>query len=71
MSTGLMLREGTCDAQRTCTFTGTWNLPMKKAPMTARMTSRRTGPGTEVFEMYGPGRDGKEMKMMEMTYTKK
>jgi hypothetical protein len=24
-----------------------------------------------VFEMYGPGRDGKEMKMTESTYTKK
>jgi hypothetical protein len=24
-----------------------------------------------VFEMYGPGKDGKEMKMMEITYTKK
>jgi hypothetical protein len=24
-----------------------------------------------VFEMYAPGPDGKEMKMMEITYTKK
>jgi hypothetical protein len=35
------------------------------------MTSRIASPGTEVFEMYGPGKDGKEMKMMEITYTKK
>jgi hypothetical protein len=34
------------------------------------MTSRWTDPKTEVFEMYGPGKDGKEMKMMEITYTK-
>jgi hypothetical protein len=71
MSTGIMLTEGTCDAQKVCTFTGTWNDPIKKGPVKGRMTSRWTSPTTEVFEMYGPGRDGKEMKMMEITYTKK
>ena len=35
------------------------------------MTTRWTNPTTEVFEMYAPGPDGKEMKMMEITYTKK
>ena len=40
-------------------------------PTGSRMTSRIASPGTEVFEMYGPGKDGKEMKMMEITYTKK
>ncbi len=71
MSTGLMVSEGTCDANNACTFTGTWNDAIKKAPVKARMTTRWTSPTTEVFEMYGPGRDGKEMKMMEITYTKK
>jgi hypothetical protein len=72
MSTGVMVGEGTCDAaQKTCTFTGSWNDPIKKGPVQARMTSRWTGPTTEVFEMYGPGKDGKEMKMMEMVYTRK
>ena len=71
MSTGIMVSEGTCDAKHTCTFTGSWNDPIKKAPVKARMVSRVTGPTTEVFEMYGPGKDGKEMKMMEITYTKK
>ena len=71
MSTGLMVSEGTCDAKDTCTFTGSWNDPIKKGPVTARMTSRWTSPTSEVFEMYGPGRDGKEFKMMELTYTKK
>jgi hypothetical protein len=71
MSTGLMVSEGTCDASHACKFTGTWNDAVKKGPVTARMTSRWTSPTTEVFEMYGPGRDGKEMKMMEITYTKK
>jgi hypothetical protein len=71
MSTGLMVSEGTCDAQKACTFTGSWNDPIKKAPVKARMTTRWTSPTTEIFEMYGPGKDGKEMKMMEITYTRK
>jgi hypothetical protein len=71
MSTGLMMSTGTCDAKGVCTFTGTWNDAVKKGPITSRMTSRWTSPTTEVFEMYGPGRDGKEFKMMELTYTKK
>jgi hypothetical protein len=71
MSTGLMVSEGMCDAQKACTFTGSWNDAVKKGPVTARMTSRWTSPTTEIFEMYGPGKDGKEMKMMEITYTKK
>jgi hypothetical protein len=71
MSTGLMVSEGTCNADKSCSFTGSWNDPIKKAPVTARMTTRWTSPTTEIFEMYGPGRDGKEMKMMEITYTKK
>jgi len=71
MSTGLMVSEGTCDAKNACTYKGTWNDAVKKAPVTSRMTSRWASPTVEVFEMYGPGRDGKEMKMMEITYTKK
>jgi hypothetical protein len=72
MSTGIMVSTGTCDATgKTCTFTGSWNDPIKKGPVTARMTTKWTSPTVEVFEMYGPGKDGKEMKMMEITYTKK
>lgn len=71
MSTGIMVSQGTCDAQRACTFTGSWNDPIKKGPVKSRMTSRWTSPTVQVFEMYAPGKDGKEMKMMEITYTKK
>jgi uncharacterized protein DUF1579 len=71
MSTGVMMSEGTCDAKNACTFTGSHNDPIKKGPVTSRMTSRWTTPTTEVFEMYGPGRDGKEFKMMELTYIRK
>ncbi|HZF98871.1 MAG TPA: DUF1579 domain-containing protein [Pseudoxanthomonas sp.] len=71
MSTGVMLSEGTCDAQGACTYTGSWNDPITKGRVTARMTSRWTGTDTEVFEMHGPAPDGKEMKMMEITYTRR
>ena len=71
MSTGIMVSEGSCDVQKVCTFIGSWNDPIKKGPIKARMISRWTSPTTEVFEMYGPGQDGKEFKMMEITYTKK
>ena len=70
MSTGVMTSEGTCDAKGSCTFTGTWNDPIKKGPVKSRMVTKWTSPTTEVFEMYGPGKDGKEMKMMEIVYTR-
>lgn len=71
MSTGVMVSEGTCDDKGNCTFTGSWNDAVTKAPVKARMTVRPTGPSTELFEMYGPDPAGKEMKMMEIIYTKK
>ena len=71
MSTGVMVSEGACDAERACKFTGSYNDPITKGPKTMRMISRWTSPTTEVFEMYGSGDDGKELKMMEITYTKK
>ena len=71
MSTGIMVMEGTCDAEMTCTFTGTYNDPIAKGPVKSRMIFRWTSPTTEVLEMHGPGPDGKEVKMMELIYTKK
>ena len=72
MSTGVMVSEGTCDSQgKACTFTGSWTDPITKGLIKSRMTSRWTSPTTEVFEMYAPWKDGKEMKMMEITYSKK
>lgn len=70
MSTGLMVSGGTCDDQGACRFTGGWNDPITKGKVTTRMTTRWPDPDTEVFEMHGPGPDGKEMKMMEITYTR-
>jgi hypothetical protein len=71
MSTGMMLSEGSCDADHACTFHGSWYDPVKKSKVSSRMTTRWTSPTTELFEMYGPDRTGKEMKMMEITYTRR
>jgi Protein of unknown function (DUF1579) len=72
MSTGIMVSEGTYNDQgRTCAFTGSWNDPITKGSVKARMTTRWPSPTTEIFELHGPGKDGKEFKMMEITYTKK
>ena len=71
LSTGLMVSEGSCDDAGACSFTGTWNDPVSRKPVTARMTSRWTSDSVEVFEMHGPGPDGKEAKMMEITYTRR
>ena len=71
VGTGLMVAEGDCDGQGACTFTGSWNDPVTKGKVTARMTSHWTDANTEIFEMHGPGPDGKEMKMMQITYTRR
>ena len=72
MSTGVIVSQGTCDAAgKSCIFTGSWNDPIKKTAIKARMTTKRPNPTTEIFEMYAPGKDGKEMKMLEITYTKR
>ncbi len=70
MTTGIMVSEGDCDANMTCTFVGSWVEPVNKKTITSRMVSRWTGADTEVFEMYVPGADGKEFRMMEITYTR-
>ncbi len=70
MSTGLMVSEGTCDDAGACAFTGSWHDPVTRREIRSRITTRWTAAGTELFEMYAPGPDGREMKMMEITYTR-
>jgi hypothetical protein len=71
MSTGLMVSQGDCTAEGACTFTGGWNDPVTRKEINARMTTKWTNPNVELFEMFAPGPDGKEAKMMEITYTKR
>src|SRR5262249_20799651 len=42
MGTGVMVLDGTCDMKKSCTFTGSFNDPVKKAPVKSRMTTRWT-----------------------------
>lgn len=70
-STGLVVFRGSCDAADSCSLSGSWRDPARKAPVTARMTTRWTSPTTQLFEMFGPGRDGKERKALEIVYTRK
>jgi hypothetical protein len=61
--------EGTGDA-KSRTFTGEETEPDgKKRPF--RWVIKVVDAKKHTMEMYGPGMDGKEMKMMEVTYTKK
>ncbi|WP_162435404.1 DUF1579 domain-containing protein [Pseudoxanthomonas koreensis] len=71
MGTGLMVGEGDCDADGACVFHGVYNDVLSGKPVTTRITTRWTSADTELFEMYGPGPDGKEAKMMEITYRKR
>lgn len=67
MSTGIMISDGSCDAAGACEFKGSWNDPLTKGKTHVRMNTRWSD-GTEIFEMYGPGPDGEEMRMMEIIY---
>jgi Protein of unknown function (DUF1579) len=72
MGTGIMYQTGTCDdAVKVCTYHGDiWD------PMTGKKSSMKqviTWMDDNSFknEMYGPGPDGKEMKMMEIVAKRK
>jgi len=71
MSTGIMVSEGECDEDFNCTYIGTYNDPVRKGPVTNRYVSKRKSADEQYFAMYGPGRDGKEVKMMEMVYSRR
>ena len=71
MSTGIMVSEGDCDENHTCTYVGTYNDPIKGGPVTNRYVVKWKTPDEQTFLMYGPGPDGSEIKMMEMTYTRR
>jgi hypothetical protein len=71
MSQGLSVGESTYDAA-TKTATGY----MEGPDMTGNVAKMKSvvqykDPNTRVFTMYGPGPDGKEAKMMTITYTRK
>lgn len=71
MGTGIMYSTGSCDAKGVCTYTGdSWD-PMSGQKMTMRSVMSWSGDNSFKTEMYAPGPDGKEMKMMEIVATRK
>lgn len=69
METGMMVGDGHMDpGGRVLTSVMTYTDPVTAKQVPVRQIMRREGPDTEVFEMFGPGPDGKEKLMMEMTY---
>ncbi|HEY3196573.1 MAG TPA: DUF1579 domain-containing protein [Nitrospirales bacterium] len=71
MGTGIFVMEGTASADgKTITLHGSHPDPMGGV-MKHRAVWKIVDANTQTFEMYHKGKDGKEMKMMEITYTRK
>lgn len=71
MSTGLMYMEGTMDEKtHTMTSVGSSIDPMSKQSVQTKEVTKYLSKDKYVMEMYSI-MDGKETKMMEMTYTRK
>ena len=71
MGTGIFSMEGTASADgKTITLKGQ-HAEAGGGQMTHRALWKMLDNNTQVFEMYGTHKHGKEMKMMEITYTRK
>jgi len=71
MSTAMMVGTGTLDATgKVMTSTMTYSDCQSGKEVVSRSVGRIVDDKTHVFEMFGPGPDGKEIKMMEITYRK-
>ena len=71
MGTGIYFFEGTASADgKTITQKGRYDDPIE-GPMKWRAVTKIVDDNTQVFEMYGTGKNGKDTKMMEITYTRK
>src|SRR5262249_13703012 len=70
MSTGPLVSWGTCDANGGCTYKGTVNDAVTGKASNVRMTLKAEGKDKSTFDFYGAGPDGKEMKMLEIVYTR-
>lgn len=70
--TGCMTEEGTCDAAGKVMTTSGENFdPMVGSMQKSRSVATIVDANTRKLEMFGPGPDGKEVKKMEITYTRK
>lgn len=70
-STGVLTAKGNADPSgKVFTFTGEYTCPMTGKPMAAREVLTVVDNKTRLFELFHEGPDGKEMKTVEVTYTK-
>lgn len=71
MDTGIFIFEGTASADnKTITQHSSYDDPVR-GPMKYRAVTRIVDDNTQLFEMYGTDKGGKEEKMMETTYTRR
>ena len=72
MGTGMMVMEGPWDAAtKSATLSGKAVDPETYQEKSFRETFSVIDDNTQLMAMYGPGPDGKEVKMMEIKYTRK
>lgn len=71
MSTGMMTQTGKADAGNSMSYTGSMADPMTGKVQTYNTKVTVTDNDHHTMEMWGPGPDGKNMKMMEIVYTRK
>ena len=72
MGTGIMTSWGSSDdGGKTINWNSKGTDPMSGAEMSVRSAMHMMSNDQYHFEMYGPGMDGKEMKMMEITYNRR
>ena len=72
MGTGIMMSCGTStDGGNTINYSGKATDPITGKEQMYRSVMHNMTPDQSHFEMYGPGPDGKEMKLMEITYTRR
>lgn len=68
-STGMTLARGAMSGN-TITYQGTMSDPMSDKEVPYMMTTTITGNDSHKLEMWGPGPGGKDMKWMELVYTR-
>jgi len=72
MSTGVMNTTGTMDkGGKSMTFRGTMVDPMTKKASPFKEKITMNDPDHQTFEMWSAGADGKNYKMMEISYSRK
>jgi Protein of unknown function (DUF1579) len=71
MGTATMISTGTMTGDKTYEFTSTMDDPMTGKAMQVKEKVTVVDDDHHVMEMWGPTPDGKMMKMMEITYTRK